>query len=379
MVDYLKLWIENIQQIQKIVNNPIFDFKGNYSTKTGEVKDYPLKSEWKNFMLELKSETRLEITGSLHKYWNNGSNENDCNINDCKNAIDKLCKEIDLNPTLAKIINIEIGVNLKPMFNASVIINDILCYQNKLPSWPYNGKSNHYFIDIKNSNHYLKIYDKGKQYKTENIFRIEYKEMRSATCAPEGVDTIYLSDLFKREILQVLGSKLIHYFKNLVFTDSTIDVENLNRKDNYLFLKLNNPNNWKVEKGIKPASNYREKQRFINLIKLRGERNIYNHLTTLIESKIYELININNCIGLLPNYSGNSEHLLPVRKCQTCGKDISHQKKDSLHCGEKYIGKKAAKKCRNDSNNFKIKLGKITARGVLFDITPFIVPRKKIN
>ena len=104
MVDYLKLWIEDIAQIRKILNNPNFDFKGNFSTKTGEIEDYPLNSKWKNFELELKSKTRLEITGSLHIYWNNGTNENDFNINDCKNAIDKLCMEIDLNPINAKIV-----------------------------------------------------------------------------------------------------------------------------------------------------------------------------------------------------------------------------------------------------------------------------------
>lgn len=38
------------------------------------------------------------------------------------------------------------------------------------------------------------------------------------------------------------------------------------------------------------------------------------------------------------------------RYCKCCGRDITHQRKDSVFCSEKYFGKEA-KKCRNKDSN----------------------------
>ena len=375
MVDYFKLWIEDLVQIIKIVSNPKFDFKHAVSKTTGEVEEYPLKCEWKGFVITMLSGTRLEIAGSIHKYWNGGTNGNDFTFNDCRGAINNFCTEINLNPKLAKIINLEIGVNLNPAFDAGSIIEDIICYKNERPLRPYDKENvDWFFIEFKKGNHYLKIYDKGKQYNINNTLRVEYKEMRALGCSPNGKSTISLYDLPKKEVLQVLGSKLIQYCKKIVFTDSTIKTENLSKKEKELYIKLNNPNTWVRKKGIKPKSTPREQRNYIALIKLHGENNIYTYLESLLHRKIQELLKNGNSSVLLSKYSCNSIQLGKVRLCQTCGKDISHQKTGSIHCGEKYKGYTAARQCRNGSNNRKIKVKKIQSMGVLFDIMPFITP-----
>ncbi|MDP2386997.1 MAG: hypothetical protein Q8M29_11535 [Bacteroidota bacterium] len=71
------------------------------------------------------------------------------------------------------------------------------------------------------------------------------------------------------------------------------------------------------------------------------------------------------------------------RECLSCGRDITNQKGNSMFCGAKYVGEKQAHQCRNQNsnqrNNFKRKVETITRRGVLFDITPFLVKTSTTN
>ena len=64
------------------------------------------------------------------------------------------------------------------------------------------------------------------------------------------------------------------------------------------------------------------------------------------------------------------------RKCFSCGRNISNQKKGSKFCSEKVYGKEA-KRCRNvDSNprnNFKQREKRIKNGGLLFEIDSYLI------
>ena len=379
MVDYFKLWIENIVQIQKIYNLPLLDFKGTHSLKTGDIIEYPIKCKWNVFEFELKSATWLEITGSLHKYWNKGTNENDFKYIDVKTAIENLCKDLNLNPKLAKLINLEIGVNVNPVYAASEIIEDIICYKNERPLRPYEGRNNDfYFIEFKKGDHYLKVYDKGRQYKTVNTLRIEYKEMRSRGLISCGADT--LNDLTNIKVLTLLGRKLVQYCKFLVFNDSTLNIEDLSKKDLSKYLTMANPNNWVIKKGEKNSTIYRKEKTFISIVQTYGKRVIYSYIETLVNDKVLELLQNNYCINYLPNYNVKP---LQKRYCLSCLKELHpDQKKESKYCSSLFVGEKLAHQCRNLSsnpdNNFKKKINGINARGVLFDIMPYFISKAQL-
>lgn len=383
MTDYIKLWVENVAQIEKIYDLSLLDFNGQHSRKTGDIIEYPITCTWDVFKFELKSATRLEITGSLHKYWNKGTNENDFKYTDIKTAIQNFCTDLNLDPKLAKLINLEIGVNVNPVYSASEIIEDLVCYKNERPLRPYEGRKNHfYFIEFKKGDHYLKVYDKGKQYKTVNTLRIEYKEMRSRALISCGADT--LNDLTNIKVLTLLGGKLVQYCKFLVFNDSTLNIEDLSKKDLSKYLIMANPNNWKIKKGEKNSTIYRKEKTFISIVQKYGKRDIYSYIETLVNDKVLELLQNSDCINFLSNYNRKPSQ---KRYCLTCGRELHpEQKKESKFCSSLFVGEKLAHQCRNRSsnpgNNFKRKIQCINDKGVLFDIMPYftnIPPQILIN
>jgi hypothetical protein len=76
-------------------------------------------------------------------------------------------------------------------------------------------------------------------------------------------------------------------------------------------------------------------------------------------------------------YTPKTNKTPPVKKCLSCGGDISQQHPKSKYCSAKFVGEQQAHKCRNDNsnprNNFSRQLGKIYERGqTLFDITPYL-------
>ena len=57
-----------------------------------------------------------------------------------------------------------------------------------------------------------------------------------------------------------------------------------------------------------------------------------------------------------------------VRKCLSCGRDISSQKTNSRFCSEKEVGEKNAHSCRNKISNLKKKIFREQQNGILFPI-----------
>jgi len=371
MYDYLKMWIEHKQDIYNILSHSLLSFTGLYKTDTGEVIEYPKVAIWERFEFKQFSQTRIQITGSLHKYWNNGTNENDFTLDNVISAIDRFCKVFRIDARRATIHNLEFGVNINPSFSASEIIEDIICFKNVRPSWPYEGNENQfYFIEFKKGNNYMKVYDKGKQYNTINTLRIEVKSMRSAELKQSGAIT--LNDLKSKSVFKVLGRKLMQFASNLVFIDSAIDLTRLSKKENKIYNEMVNPRKW-VLKGGKTTTQYRREKKFIQIVNQYGNRNIYTHIRELVREKVNELQTA-GCNLLLSKYTGKP---LQDRTCKSCGKDISNQNPRSVFCSSKFVGEAAAHQCRNRNsnprNNLKGKIRRINSRGVLFDISPYLI------
>ena len=374
MLDYWKLWIYDKQQIETILQNSRIR-KHFESNEEGVLTG--IKGRFENWKVQtLHSPFRLEIAGSIHKYWNGGTNENDFTFQDAGKAIAKFCKEFDLTPSLARVVNLEFGINLQLSLNASEVMRQLLTYKGHEPKQPYRNTPERYFIEIELEEYYLKIYDKGKQYHrrkpgTPNTLRIEVKAMKNRML--QGIKT--LADLQQTENLQVLAVKFATLVKGLVFEDDTINIKELPLKERQLFRQMDSKRFWKQAKG-KTSSTLRKKiTTFKTLVEKYGQRKVYSTLWGAIERKLQHL----SAEATFPFFTPNtySVKTAPLRLCQSCGRDISFQHQNSRFCSAKYVGEKAAKKCRNQDsnqrNNRKRKIEQITRKGVLFDIKPFLV------
>lgn len=385
MYDYFKLFIYDIEQINRIKAISGIDFLGKLSLKNGNLIEYPQTCKWQCFDFVLKSPTWLIIGGSIHKYWNNGTNETDFYFSDLVKALDRFCNQLQLNPELAIITNLECGVNVRPGANATSIIEDIICYKNKLPMRPYEDRDNSFhFIEFACGNYYIKVYDKGKQYHTVNTLRFEFKAKRSKEINPAGVTT--LQDLYKKEVLQVLGRKLMQFFNYVVFTDDDINSKKLTKANQKVFVEMENPNKWILGEGPKTSTQYRIERKFISIVNKYSQKQYFALLKNLITEKVNALQENEKCNLFLPNYNGKTlqtdlqdmtlNDTIGKSYCKSCGRDISNQKEGSKFCSAKFVGEAAAHQCRNINSNprnhFKNKIRGIQAKGVLFDIVPYL-------
>ena len=111
MVDYVKIVIYNQQLIKRIwKNNRLTLYSEKEQTVRGRKKTYHKKT-YLGLTFNLL-EDRLEITGSLHKYFNNGvHNANDFSITDCIRTIMELKEVFSLDLSQCKIVNLEFGLN----------------------------------------------------------------------------------------------------------------------------------------------------------------------------------------------------------------------------------------------------------------------------
>jgi hypothetical protein len=287
MYDYLKALVVDRFQIEKILKNPRLDFHTKVSMSTGELKVYPLEAVHSNWVIKILSPGYLLLTGSLHQYWNGGTNENDFTLKAVREAISRLYNELELDPTLASIINLEFGVNLAPSFPVDFIFQDLLCYKNKLPNRPYQERKLN-FQEFTHAESYIKLYDKGRQLRKGNLLRIETKGIKARYFASADIYT--LQDLTKEKPMHILSSKLLELTIDLVFKDSSIEVRCLppSAQRNYLLMK--DPNEWADAKGMKTSTNRKRETKFRETVKQYGNRDLNNQLYSMMEKKLQMLI-----------------------------------------------------------------------------------------
>jgi hypothetical protein len=311
VIDWGKYWLHNPMLVERVLANPELDFKQVHSTRTGEIMEYPMKAKWKNWEIDIKSSSWMELRGSFHKHWNGGTNENDFTAYDLYIAVADVCDFLQVTPHDLSVHNLEFGLNVSPGINASEIIREILCYKNRMPTIPIDDGRG-YFIEFKASDYYLKIYDKGKQsqevwkLQAGNILRLEVKAMNSGFLEFANITTV--ADLLNPANLSLLGQKLEGFVKNVVFDDDTIKPTTLSRPDQVVYQQLSNPKVWERNRKKKTSTIRAQERRFKGIVSDSGKKMHSHTITKLVHDKWQQLV-------LLPE-PALSEVKEYLRKCR---------------------------------------------------------------
>ncbi len=170
-------------------------------------RDRYTSEKYHNLVFILYDSGRVEIRGSLHKYWNQGAhNYNDFTRVDLWDTIHELCQRLQIEPAEAVLHNLEFGVNLSVPFSPSELLRDLIAYK----SYPFGRVSvpnSSTYYQARNFDCYVKCYDKGAQYgRPENLLRFEIKVKSMRFLHRAGVKT--LEDLMKAEKIATLGVML---------------------------------------------------------------------------------------------------------------------------------------------------------------------------
>jgi hypothetical protein len=204
MIDYIKLSSRlNSTQVSDLKNR--IDFNGSYNESTGEPEkilangkrvSYRSTAWIKNIKLDLFPKGYIELSGSLHKYYNDGKhNYNQFGRKEAEIALKRLIEATGLELPSLKSRSVEVGVNLTPPIPSDDIINNALMYKRK----PFEAKHRNdegNYIQVKLYEYWVKLYNKRLHYEKQGydigheILRFELKINKMRMLAKYRVFTL---------------------------------------------------------------------------------------------------------------------------------------------------------------------------------------------
>lgn len=414
VIDGLKIFysITDFEVWKQAVNIELFtptdldtgETKGKTRTINGSMQHtITHRGKYETYQLTIKETTKIQISGkrsvsyflvidgSLHKNYFGAANYLPFHWDHLQTEIVKLDTGLHLSGN-ADIVNLEIGLNIPlqvPVF--AFLKRNLIAYKGHQFNRYNPDKGGLCLGYVCPLSHYsVKIYDKGKQFDLPyNLMRFELRFLKMQTLNERGIKQ--LSDLTDFERVNDLLSLLISAWDNILLYDSSINLSNpeIKPRDCELLKEGRRPGYWEQLKETNTRQFKYKRQKFRELVTRYGSK-WHEKISELIKSEWENLFK--NC-PILPSVQNSklSEFTVKVkgkngqkRVCPSCGRDISNQDSRSKFCSAKFVGEAAAHRCRNRDSNprngFKAKIRRITGRGLLFDIKPYlIVNNKKIQ
>jgi hypothetical protein len=416
MIDYISLNI--IDRLpSEILENSLLDFICPINITTGELNPSNtnrtkfaykrskevLRANLNGLTINIVNQKYINLDGSLHEYYK-GNNYSQFNSIELHHSISEICNQLSIDANKTPIHNLEFGVNICLPFPVEYFLNAVLCckgqeYEKK------NFKGNGYLKKFIFNQYELKIYDKGKQYNlSENILRVEIKVTRMQYLISKDINVIYLSDLLNSTIQNQFKELLLKAFSGIVLHEKNLNDTLMTTSEKRSYSQFKHQLYWR-ELWSTNQSQYRKRFKIhYELMEKVGQKNLRNSIFRLISSTwdelqsskngtdITTLANVKpygnyhfskttNCTDITTSIVCNNRTEVDsnLRRCKSCGRDISEQDKKSKFCSELKYGK-TAKKCRNtDSNprnNFIKREIKKKSKGLLFDDLPYIIESK---
>ena len=286
MIDFIKIEIPFYPR-KTLVNNRLFDFKGDYSYSTGELREEKIVAEFKGMKFISLTTERLFVQGSIHKYHNftkritapnqktewqiaKGFNGNIFNLIDLKESINHLCGIMGIKPNEAILRGFEYGLNISIENNPQSFLNALI--QHKATPFGSEKDLNKYYRQSKHQRYIVKCYDKQIQYGLDKpIIRFENKQMKMQDLKTLNIQT--LNDLTNPDKLDGLKNLLLKKWDEVTLYDFTINKSKLSKTQKNQLKDLSNPREWAE---LKRHKNLRSRNRLKRYSENHG-KNI--HLT----------------------------------------------------------------------------------------------------
>ena len=351
MIDFLKIIIQDLQPSQ-LESNPLLVFFDTVNLSTGELKTTnrngnrvtPSKNaSFNGLEFKIYDTGTVTLSGSLHKYWNNGAhNYNDFNTEAVYWVLNDLKEKFNIEPDKCILKCLEIGINIIP----PVPTNEILDYSLLHKTLPFEYQKNSEegkYKQAQHSQYIVKLYNKAlhylsKGFKISNeIMRFEIKYTKMQKLNEKGI--FNLNSLLKYG-LHNFKSELLTEWQNVLFFDNTIQIDTLSTKVKTSLLEYSNQNYWTGLLKNKQTKNFRYHKNQLKKITFENSNKIQD-LTGEIMSKKIDFLN-SETIQIDTLTIRSKRIVLRSSNSQVCeitNINISMQKSDSIllsHTGLKY-------------------------------------------
>ena len=251
MIDFVKILIENPDPTFLKETNQL-EFKVEVSEKTGEVSTKKI-ANYHFCKIIIYQSGRVRFQGSLHKlynslngiqapnfnkYYNQGFNGNLFTFKQIKYSFQHIAKLLNVKVCQLRFQNIEFGLNTELDFNPQTFIRGLLIQRNKV----FELKHSQRFAQAIHNRYYLKIYNKGKQYKlAKNTLRVEVKIIKSEHLKQIGI--INAENINEKTLYRAF-KLLLRHFNEILYYDHTINTKRLKTRERNTLYKYQVNNYW---------------------------------------------------------------------------------------------------------------------------------------
>ena len=341
-------------------------------TKKGKFGHYQLtltETEKKDTITGITTKSVwLRINGSFHKNNQEGSNFKPFRYWEVLIEIKNLCQSLNLDPTKVKIDHLEIGLNLPVWFKPFEFLDSrLLAYKtNEFTKWRPGFDKTRIGFDSDFCQYLIKIYDKGLQNGlNQNLLRFEVKTHGLSKLKKYKIKT--LSDLLDQEKVFGLLRLLQEAWQDVLIFDIDLFNKQISSKDKDYFREAKYSKYW-IDLAKKDKDRFQDEKKKLRKLTEKYGSGTHAKILDLIRiewqlrfenfqdfkgwnkyqpTKDFQLFKDTLKVEILETSFLQSE---VKRFCQTCGKDISNQRKGSKFCSETMFGPDA-KRCRNKDSN----------------------------
>lgn len=231
MLDYIKLSNQGVN-LGAIKNTKNLDYLRAFNEATGELQNYSYALH-KGMKVQLFHGTSdenigyLTVSGSLHKYWNNGwHNMNDFFLDNVKESVNSLSEFLEIDIGSMRMRQLEIGVNIKLDLDPRDIIQGCMFSGTKPFLWQSTRDEGRYKV-AQLSQKLIKVYDKTQQSENKglkpdkNLIRFEIKFNKMQAINRLGIST--LMELLAEDFQNFAKSLIMREWKKVLFVDINKD------------------------------------------------------------------------------------------------------------------------------------------------------------
>ena len=357
LIDYIKIIIKDLDPAI-LEANTLLDFYDTINLTTGQMKTTnrngnkvtPSKNaSYKGLELKIYDTGTITLSGSLHKYWNDGAhNYNDFNNEAVLFVLSDLYTKFDIDPNKCVLKCLEIGINIVPPLPTNEILDNCLLHKTKPFEYQINSDEGKY-KQVQHSQYIIKIYNKALHYKSKGfkveteIMRFEIKYTKMQKLNEKGM--FCLQDLINYG-LQNFKDEVLKEWKNVLYYDNTTRIDHLCTKTKKTLLQYSNPNYWTGLLSNNQNENFKYHRGELKKIIAKNSNKVQD-LTAEIMNKKIDFLNANTTqIDPLTILSKrrvlNYENEVKKNICKVTGFNISMQKENSIllsHTGLKYYYK----------------------------------------
>lgn len=355
MIDFIKIHSLPVLP-KKLLNNSLLTFTLSNVSTEGEVLNRCQIAHFQTLTFKIKG-FNSRLSGSPHKYKQDGKNWQDFSLSDIQDTIHELSKTFEFDPEKAVINFIEIGINIPLDYNPDQIINCLVLHGKERfekQTVKKNTKGNGRISE--KDQFTIKVYNKSLQNElNQHLLRFEIKVKVMKFLKRYDINSLTLADLTRPDNYPKFKTMLLDILSGILIYNPDIDPDKLTNLNDQELLKYG-----KFADYWQQLDRRRKNERLIRFKELAGTKEIIETLKSKISDK-WEMLSRPDKIIIFQDknkpdkivtfqdkqnsqgndQTGQNQHTIKgeiVRTCIVTGLIIHNQRP-----GTKYISSKGVK------------------------------------